>query len=118
MKIISQVLIFISMFTFIGCVNDKTDSNSSDIDQKSDVESSGELSNSEESIDIDFNTFIDVFSKDSLFQISRVKFPLEHGYLDYEKDYEESEKTIELVVWPIISSGDVNGKCNSFYSQR
>ena len=37
-------------------------------------------------IDNDFNTFIEYFSKDSLFQISRVKLPLKVKQFDSEKD--------------------------------
>jgi len=37
-------------------------------------------------VDKDFKTFIDIFSTDSLFQISRIKFPFKVKQYDTEKD--------------------------------
>jgi hypothetical protein len=46
-----------------------------------------------EKIDEDFQVFVEKFSRDSLFQISRVKFPLAVTELDNE--YESVEKKVE-----------------------
>lgn len=45
-----------------------------------------------------FNTFISTFSQDSLFQISRIEFPLTYVTWDYEKD-EEIEIKLQQKNW-------------------
>jgi hypothetical protein len=50
-------------------------------------------------IDDDFNVFIELFSKDSMFQISRIDFPLKVHESNLQKDYELSEKIIKKSVY-------------------
>jgi len=42
-----------------------------------------------------FNDFIHLFNTDSLFQLSRVRFPIPIQYADWKKDYEYTKDTIE-----------------------
>ena len=44
----------------------------------------------------DFNRFLKKFNQDSIFQISRIKFPLKVTESDPEQDYETIERIIEL----------------------
>ncbi|WP_147676097.1 DUF4348 domain-containing protein [Algibacter pacificus] len=47
-------------------------------------------------IDNNFKDFLKLFNKDSLFQISRVKFPMTVEFADSEKNYEYSKEEINL----------------------
>ena len=44
----------------------------------------------------DFNTFLKRFNQDSIFQISRIKFPLKITESDPDQDYETIERVIQL----------------------
>jgi len=52
-------------------------------------------------VDSDFKLFLDFFNKDSIFQISRVKFPVKATEINYD-DYETVEKVINLDNYKII----------------
>ena len=52
--------------------------------------------NTSENIDEDFNIFLEKFNRDSIFQISRINFPLKVIERNDENLLEETEKTIEL----------------------
>jgi hypothetical protein len=47
-------------------------------------------------IDNNFEDFLKLFNKDSIFQVSRVKLPMTIEYADWEKDYEYSKEVITL----------------------
>ena len=52
--------------------------------------------NTSENIDEDFNIFLEKFNRDSIFQISRINFPLKVIERNDDNLLEETEKTIEL----------------------
>ncbi|GAA4239224.1 hypothetical protein GCM10022291_32720 [Postechiella marina] len=52
-------------------------------------------------VDSEFEIFIKIFNTDSIFQISRVKFPLNSTEINYD-NYETIEKTINLDNYEII----------------
>ena len=84
----------VSTLIVINCTNKKKEVSNSEQSHKAKVEKeniSSELSNA---IDSDFEIFLKRFNKDSLFQISRVKFPITYKYTDWEKDYELTEETV------------------------
>lgn len=47
-------------------------------------------------IDNNFKDFLTLFNKDSIFQISRVKFPMTVEFADPEKDYDYSKEVINI----------------------
>lgn len=47
-------------------------------------------------VDDNFNIFLKYFSKDSIFQISRVNFPLKVKELDSDENFETIEKNIDI----------------------
>ena len=55
-----------------------------------------EVVNTSDNIDEDFNIFLEKFNRDTIFQISRINFPLKVIERNDENLLEETEKTIEL----------------------
>ncbi len=49
--------------------------------------------------DLDFINFVTKFSKDSIFQINSISFPIAESFADSENDYETATKTIKQEDW-------------------
>jgi len=54
-----------------------------------------------ENIDSEFEIFLELFNRDSVFQISRVNFPIKSKEINYD-NYETFEKTINISNYEII----------------
>jgi hypothetical protein len=54
-------------------------------------------------VNSNFHDFINKFNKDSLFQKSRVKFPITIEYADWKKDYEYTKETIQKSDYNIMT---------------
>lgn len=83
-KMTKRIILSFSLFLLIGC----TSKNKSAHNQ---TETNKIVNKSSSDIDAKFETFIEHFSRDSLFQISRIDFPLKVKELD-----EDDEKEITV----------------------
>jgi hypothetical protein len=84
--------ILLLLFSFVSCKTEtKNESNTITFENSKD-----ENSNKEGKSDEDFNTFLKKFNQDSIFQISRIKFPLKVNESDPDQDYETIERIIQL----------------------
>lgn len=97
-KVIKYLSFTLLMLVIINCKKN------TELIEKTDIsKSKKEISVKEtaKNIDENFNTFLEVFSKDSLFQISRVKYPLiQKEWIDPEKGTVEkliTKKTYEIL---------------------
>ena len=85
-KVIKYLSFSLLIFVIIKCKN-----NTELIEKTDTLNAEKEISVKEtpKDVDEDFNTFLEVFSKDSLFQMSRVKYPLmQKEWIDPEKGTE------------------------------
>jgi hypothetical protein len=82
-------LCFASLTTLLLCCKNATNTGTADKHQenKGNIISPG--------VDKDFNTFLTYFSKDSVFQISRIAFPLKVEELELNDSLEMIEKVLE-----------------------
>jgi len=72
-----NIILFLSTFIFLGCTSDKK----SKPDHSKTNSTVNKLPNN---VDLKFETFLKHFNSDSLFQISRIDFPLKGKELDEE----------------------------------
>jgi hypothetical protein len=91
MKTSRIYLYLILVLTFSGCKPE-----SGKVETENATESKKEVAEVKipENVDNDFKVFIDYFSKDSIFQVSRVNFPLKVMEVDENNTLESIEKTI------------------------
>jgi hypothetical protein len=83
--------ILLLLFSFISCKTETTnDSNTIAF------ENSKNENLKKREFDEDFNKFLKKFNQDSVFQISRIKFPLKVKESDPDQDYEIIERIIQL----------------------
>lgn len=74
-----------------------------------------------DNVDKDFKTFIKFFSEDSVFQISRVNFPMKTKEMDDDQEYEVVEKIInknEYTKLDFTYPEDANTRQLDAYSQK
>ena len=60
------------------------------------------VKNIPDNVDDSFETFFEYFNKDSLFQISRIDFPITVMELDWKNDYADIEMIIELKDYHVL----------------
>jgi len=59
--------------------------------------------------DLDFINFLTKFSKDSIFQIKSISFPIKESFADSDNDYETATKTIKQDDWKFWKlTADIN----------
>lgn len=92
---LQKTIILILILTFFSCENPKKGLPTEKENQVIKVEEIETKVEIPKEIDIDFKTFIKLFNKDSLFQVSRVKFPITIKYADWKKEYKYTEETIQ-----------------------
>lgn len=86
------ILLSLLSILFLNCKNEKTESGNKEL-EKSKVENARIEKHTLKIADENFEDFLKEFSRDSVFQITRVKFPLKVKGLDYD-NMEEQEKMI------------------------
>jgi hypothetical protein len=86
------ILLSLLSILFLNCKNEKTESGNEEL-EKSKVENARIEKPTLKIADENFEDFLKEFSRDSVFQITRVKFPLKVKGLDYD-NMEEQEKMI------------------------
>lgn len=86
------ILLSLLSILFLNCKNEKTESGNEEL-EKSKVENARIEKQTLKIADENFEDFLKEFSRDSVFQITRVKFPLKVKGLDYD-NMEEQEKMI------------------------
>jgi hypothetical protein len=77
-----HLIISILIYVFLTSCNDNSTNSKSQLDNKKEVVTLP----SKETVDNNFNDFLEKFSTDSAFQISRTKFPLKINWYDIEND--------------------------------
>ncbi|WP_192821102.1 DUF4348 domain-containing protein [Rufibacter sp. LB8] len=97
-----KLYLLILPILFIGCSDTKLKtnkkepqpiSNSSNLDSLT-VEAQKPISEIPSNVDDKFETFLKYFNEDSIFQVSRIDFPIKVKFADSSKDYEMSEEII------------------------
>ena len=86
------ILLSLLSILFLNCKKEKTESGNEEL-EKSKVENARIEKQTLKIADENFEDFLKEFSRDSVFQITRVKFPLKVKGLDYD-NMEEQEKMI------------------------
>ena len=91
MKTSRKYLYLILALAFLGCKPE-----TQKVETEKPTESKKEIVEIKipENVDNDFKVFLDYFSKDSIFQVSRVNFPLKVMEVDENNTLESIEKTI------------------------
>jgi Domain of unknown function (DUF4348) len=92
MKTLKIYLYLIPVLTFLGCKQE-----SQNVETEKSTESKKEIAKYTipDNVDDDFKVFLDYFSKDSVFQISRINFPLKVKEIDENNMLESIEKIIQ-----------------------
>lgn len=73
--------------------------------------------NTPSNLDLKFETFIKHFSKDSIFQVSRIDFPLKVRESDPDKDYDLSERIIQKTEFKIMDFTYDKSKSNKQFDR-
>lgn len=96
MIIRSYIIFFLAFILFIAC----GDTSKTSLNKQLGNENSNAIP-TKEFIDSDFNLFIDKFSNDSTFQLSRTKFPLKIRWYDIDNDndyiFYENKSNFEII---------------------
>ena len=93
MKLKAQILFLFLPFLFINCKNENTKTNTVKPVSK-EQEILKEEKQETKIADEDFETFLKEFSQDSIFQMSRVKFPLKVNEIDFESESGTKENIV------------------------
>lgn len=114
---VRNILLSLLTLTFIGCSNssDKTSASgqltSNEIAVHSSKAEKYQPSNIPADLDSKFETFIEYFNKDSLFQVSRIDFPLKVKASDEDK---EIETIITRSDFRMLNFGDKSAKTREY----
>ncbi|QCX37738.1 DUF4348 domain-containing protein [Aureibaculum algae] len=104
---------FILFLIFISCKNEsKTEPQNKKSTETNSLKNSNNIIIPAD-VDLAFETFFEYFNKDSLFQVSRIDFPLKIMELDSENDYADVEKLIDLQSYRML-----NLKYDSSFEKR